>query len=613
MFRFCNVVATVVVVTGLFLAWGALPAEASDPEGCLVCHRYRGLGRLDEQGKRVRLFYVDPNYYDRALGPHTRLRCTDCHDRKDVEVVPHRPVKPVNCTGACHLAEPSELEVRFSHDRIAKTLGRSVHSPESLAKSNRLLGQPLRKGQSQCLLCHDEPVFRRNGKTWAELETPIGRCNVCHGPSLPVNARYSYWHVHARSRPARSHEDIVRICAVCHSNPAIQEHFELPDSVASYLASFHGKATQLGSEKTAACLDCHVAELQNVHAMLRHDEPGSPTSAAKLADTCRSPQCHPTAGRRVSTAAVHMSLATDRGIEFAIACLFILLILFTFGPSLVLTSLEMLQVVIAREDPGHHKRLKMAERLLMFPEGRERLKRFTVHHRLQHWVLVACFVSLVLTGFPMKFADRAWAGWLIDLLGGLGVARKVHHWAGILMLLGFIYHFVFVGLLIRRQLKTSGKSIVGIILGLPMVMRWEDWKQMGHLLAYLVFLRRDRPKAGRFSLEEKFEYFGVFWGIMLLGATGLLMWDSDLTSRYLTGRVLTLAALVHTFEAFLALLHVGIVHMVTVIFAPSVFPISPAMFTGTTPAEELAEGHAAMVEEAARELNVDLDEEVGHD
>jgi cytochrome b subunit of formate dehydrogenase len=72
------------------------------------------------------------------------------------------------------------------------------------------------------------------------------------------------------------------------------------------------------------------------------------------------------------------------------------------------------------------------------------------------------------------------------------------------------------------------------------------------------------------SLEEKFEYIGVFWGTFVLGATGLLMWFNAWTTRYLPGRILTIATLIHTFEAFLALLHVGIVHMVSVIFSPGV-------------------------------------------
>ena len=104
-----------------------------------------------------------------------------------------------------------------------------------------------------------------------------------------------------------------------------------------------------------------------------------------------------------------------------------------------------------------------------------------------------------------------------------------------------------------------------------------------------------RPDAGRFNAEEKFEYIGVFWGTIVLGCTGVLMWFNAWTTQHLPGRILTIAILIHTMEAFLALLHVGIVHMVGVIFSPEVFPFSKAMFTGETPVGELAEAHAGML------------------
>ena len=87
----------------------------------------------------------------------------------------------------------------------------------------------------------------------------------------------------------------------------------------------------------------------------------------------------------------------------------------------------------------------------------------------------------------------------------------------------------------------------------------------------------------------------------MLGTTGMLMWFNAWTTQHLPGRILTIAILIHTMEAFLALLHVGIVHMVSVIFSPGVFPVSKAMFTGETPIAELAEGHAAMLEEIHRQ------------
>lgn len=596
----------------MLLAASASTAFAADPENCLSCHRYRGLGRVSEDGREVHLYHVDPNYYDRALGPHARLRCTDCHPREEVEVIPHQPVSPVNCTTACHLTQAGNVEVLFSHEAIAGMLEQSVHKAEALDRTNELLGRPLREGQARCLLCHDEPVFRRAVENWAAQEAPISRCDVCHGPELPVDTRFMFWHVHARSRPARSNADITRGCAVCHSNPRIREAFEMPDATASYLASFHGKAMMLGSETTAGCLDCHVGQMQNIHLMQSAEQPGSPIAGPQLPDTCRSPACHPTAGAAISSAAIHLELSTSRGIEYFIAALFIVLILFTFGPSVVLQALEMLQIVLGRHDPDQHRNEALAARMLKDPRGRAALKRFTPHQRVQHWCLAIGFTVLVLTGFPIKFADREWARVLVDAMGGLTVARLLHRWAGALLIFGLFYHLTYALVSAIRMKRATGQSWFRTIMDLPMLTNPRDLRELFHLLGYLLFIRRTRPALGRFSLKEKFEYFGVFWGTVLLGVTGILMWANAWTTTYLPGRVLTIAALVHTFEAFLALLHVGVIHMIGVIFSPLVFPLSRAMTGGDTPPAEMAEAHAGMLNEKAAELGIKPAGEVSH-
>ncbi len=479
----------------------------------------------------------------------------------------------------------------------------SAHNQSVLEKSNQLLGSPLQPDQSLCLLCHDEPNFCQTDMTWGQQEAPIERCNVCHNQELPVNTRYYYWHVNARSRPARSNQEMIRLCAVCHSNEKIRQEFELPDSTASYLASFHGKAALLGTQETATCLDCHVNQLQNVHLMQSNKSADSATHPNRLADTCRSTDCHPTAGRQVSSAAVHLNLATSRGIEYFIAAIFVLLIIFTFGPSAMLMMLNMFQVIIGRSDPADRENHLLAKKLMANPQARRLLKRFTPFQRVQHWALVITFAILVATGYPMKFADHSWAAWFIAQIGGLSVARIIHRLAGAAMLIGFAYHLlIYVGAYVLKESRRTRKGLILTVLNLPMCMNLDDFKKMGQWLLYLLFLRKTRPKWGRFSLEEKFEYFGVLWGTVLLGVTGILMWDDSLTTRFLPGRALTIANVIHSFESYLALLHVGVVHLAGVIISPHAFPCSPAMFTGNTPVEELAEIHPALLEEVENQL-----------
>jgi formate dehydrogenase gamma subunit len=580
----------------------ATTARAGDSEGCLTCHQYRGLAKVKDDGRSIALYYVNPNYYSQSLGPHARLKCTDCHVREQVEVYPHLAATPVDCARTCHLDSRGKVETRFSHARVGEMLGHSAHTPEALKKANALLPEPLRADQANCLLCHDEPSFNRSAATWVGTELPVNRCNTCHTEELPVETRHMYSHVTARSVPARTNADMMRVCAVCHANEKVRAEFKLPDSVGSYLNSFHGKAALLGSQETASCLDCHVAPLQNAHMMLAKEQPLSSVHPVNLPDTCRSPACHASAGERISTASVHLDLPTSRGVEFLIAVGFVVLIVFTFGPSLLICLLKLVQVITGRHDRDDHRRHELANKLLAVPGTRAKLQRFNLHQRLQHWFLAVTFILLCLSGFPMKFADRPWAARVIAaLFGSLPAARQVHHVCGALLIGGFVYHLTYVLLTLRRNLKTRKQGFIKTVLSLPMAITPADGLQMMGLMLYLVGIKKHRPAGARFNPEEKFEYIGVFWGTFVLGTTGLLMWLNAYSTRYLPGRILTIATLVHTFEAFLALLHVGIVHMASVIFSPGVFPVSKAMFTGQTPTEELVEGHAAMLDAVAHE------------
>lgn len=624
-------IARLLVICGAF----ALPQTAlsADPENCLLCHRYPGFGRVEADGESLRLYHVNPDYHDRQLGPHARLKCSDCHPRSEVGVIPHQPVSKVDCTSACHISSPNRVEQYFSHTRLEETLASSVHTTEILAECNTLLGAPLAAGQSLCLLCHAEPTFERPGLQLSDFSTD--RCDVCHTQELPQDTQFAQRHVLARSRPQRSHRQLARSCALCHSNTLIRQRFRLPDSVASYLDSFHGKAMQLGADFTAGCLDCHVGELHNVHAMLAVDDPNSSVNKNRLPDTCRSSACHPNAGVQVTAAAVHLELSpsrypqlqtsdislqsqtaggsptggggyssSSRTPEYLIALMFVVLIACTFGPSAVLQILELISLLVGRYSKRHHEKVAQARMLMATPTGRAALVRFTVHQRVQHWVLFACFTLLVITGFPIKFADRGWAEWAVGALGGLTTARGIHRYSGLVLIVGAFYHAAYVLWVFGRRLRQDGNGVVKTLLGLPMVVNRRDISELLHLLGYLFFIRRDRPLTGRFGLKEKFEYFGVFWGCALLGVTGVVMWGNAWTSHYVSGRVLTIASLIHTMEALLAILHVGLFHMIGVMLSPHVFPLSKAMFTGDTPIEELADAHGGMIAATAEKLGL---------
>jgi cytochrome b subunit of formate dehydrogenase len=596
-------------------------ARGDDPDNCLLCHQYRGLGRYDAATGVYHLYAVNPAIDRQHLGPHSRVACTACHRREEVGVVPHQPVTPVNCTQRCHLPSTTDMVREFSHANVADMLTRSVHSPELLAGLSFTGGPLLGAGQSFCLYCHDEPVFRGAGDPGRTVcrvgEHAFDRCDVCHGSQIPTDAPYYLRHVASRLQRARPPLEAAQICAVCHSDPHVIAG-RLPDTVASFVRSFHGKAALLGETTTADCVSCHVPAGANAHLMLSRTDPRSATHPNHVADSCRSLDCHPGADVRLAAAAVHLNLSEARGtIEFAVAAAFILLTIFTFGPSLAIALLELGQIVIGRHYPAGHQTLVLTQAVLRHPDGPRRLQRFTVNQRVQHWILAVLFTLLALTGFPMKFADQAWAKSVIDTFGGLSMARTIHHWAGLALVTGLLAHLLYVAGTLLQRWRTrmpdgSRRGLIGTLFDLPMWVSPRDGVKMLLLLGYLAGLRRAPPTFGRFSVKEKFEYIGVFWGTILLGITGIMLWGEQFTSRFVSGRVLNIALIAHTYEAFLAIIHVGILHICNVIFAPNAFPLSLATITGATPVAELAENHSEFVTEAASDLGVEIESDGRH-
>lgn len=589
-------------------------ARADDPDNCLLCHQYRGLSRIEEPGGHLRVFYVDPTYSQAHRGPHARLACTACHTRSEVGVVPHQPVTPVDCTRQCHLGSPTGLERTFSHDNVASMLQRSAHAPEVLSKLRLEQGPVLRDGQSTCLYCHDEPAFRDPSLVIPKFKQLAGqafdRCETCHAEKVDTDIRYYTHHIASRLQSARPPLALAQVCAVCHSDSRVVAEREKKDPIASFLRSFHGKAALLGDDTTANCLSCHVKAGENAHLMLGPNDPHSSVHSANVANACRSLTCHPGASKQIAASAVHLDMSTDRGtIEFALAAAFILITIFTFGPSALLVVLDIVQVVVGRHVHGTKRIHGLVEQIMHDPRGPARLVRFTVSQRVQHWVLAVLFIILVLTGFPLKFADRGWAGVLVSLFGGLQIARNIHHWSGIALVVGFMIHLgsVVAGVIRAARSMPDASGLAAYKkawVAMPMWITPQDVRKTLDSLRYMLFLSKERPVYGRFSPTEKFEYLGVFWGTMLLGITGLMLWAEQISSHFFSGRILNLATIAHTYEAFLAVIHVGILHIYNVIFAPKVFPLSTATLDGRTPVEKLVEEHAELVEKVALDLGI---------
>ncbi len=596
----------------------AIPAaaQASDPDNCLLCHRFPGLARLDGDSGELRLFFVSERFHADGAGPHTSLACTGCHDRSSVEQVPHEDPAPVDCSQACHLTTESGSVIDFRHKRPERSLALSVHSPELLAELPFDIPL-LREGQSSCLYCHDDPTYRMPAliDTFHRGVDPAVRCKTCHDNSLPVDIDGAIRHVGSRLGAQRPAREAARACALCHSNGAINEEIGSHDAVTSYLRSFHGKASALGAPNAPVCTDCHSSEAGDAHLMLASTDPASPTHEDNRGLTCLSLGCHDNAAPALSAAGVHMRMSEEsQQFEYYVTAFFLVLTIGVMSLYFLLLVLELLNIVVRRESDEQLELVSLARAIQSDRKGRRALSRLTVHQRFQHWILVLAFLILVLTGLPMKFATVEWMPLLVTLLGGLEAARVLHRIAALVISAAFLYHLAYLLVLGWKDLKRRRREqpergllvhLAGVVWDWPMMIRPRDVKDFVLLFVWLFGLRERRPEQGKFHFSQKFEYWAVFWGMTMIGASGAMLWLEDLAAETFGGRALNFAYIIHSDEAFLALLYIAVVHFFAVIFSPAVFPLNLGSLTGDMPPTELAENHIGHLRAVAAQLGIE--------
>ena len=96
----------------------------------------------------------------------------------------------------------------------------------------------------------------------------------------------------------------------------------------------------------------------------------------------------------------------------------------------------------------------------------------------------------------------------------------------------------------------------------------------------------ERPEYGRWTYWEKFDYFAVFWGIFVIGSTGLTLWFPEFFTLFLPGWALNVATIVHSDEALLATGFIFTIHFFNTHLRPEKFPMDLVIFTGRIPLEE---------------------------
>jgi cytochrome b subunit of formate dehydrogenase len=209
--------------------------------------------------------------------------------------------------------------------------------------------------------------------------------------------------------------------------------------------------------------------------------------------------------------------------------------------------------------------------------------RFKRLNRILHVCMVIAFLSLALTGLSLKFSYTRWAVVLAHLLGGFQTAGYIHRCAAVIMFGTFATHLIDM----VKMKRASGKSWYKMILGPDsLVPNGQDLRELIATLKWFVGLG-PRPRYGRWTYWEKFDYFAVFWGVFIIGSTGLTLWFPILFTRLLPGSFINVATIIHSDEALLATGFIFTVHFFNTHLRPEKFPMDTVVFTGQMELAEL--------------------------
>lgn len=574
---------------------------------------------------------------------HGNLNCVECHD--SIKTLPHRQYLPKpNCQN-CHESE-EKLWNEGEHgrafakgDRDAPDCAR-CHSDYHVMRPDRSGDAELNPANTvrKCASCHaDRDVLGRHKDLKGDavetyMQTIHGRgifqaglmsaadCSDCHGPHRNLcdedekssisltNIARTCGHCHttvATSFTASIHGqamaqggDDAPACTTCHPGHEVKQvalaQFQLgsvgvcgqchAEQIKTYRLTYHGKVAAHGGLETARCADCH-----GYHDVQATTSPLSSVSGERIVATCR--RCHPRANTKLAAFIPHLEYHDKSHPQTYYAWLFMTILLVGTMGFFVVHSLLWLVREIAelRRRKGEGARAGAPTYYV---------RRFNLAHRITHAVLFVSVIGLALTGLPLRYSQSAWAKWIMAWLGGPAVAGGLHRIFAALTIGYVAIHFGYLWNLWRRAPKRPfWKTVFGPT---SMVPNWNDVRQFFQHLRWFLFLG-PQPKFGRWTYWEKFDYWAVFWGVAIIGTSGLIMAASPLLMAYLPGWVFNVALIIHSDEALLAASFLFAIHFFHVHLRPLKFPVDHVMFTGSLAEREMREERALELEQLIAE------------
>lgn len=202
--------------------------------------------------------------------------------------------------------------------------------------------------------------------------------------------------------------------------------------------------------------------------------------------------------------------------------------------------------------------------------------RWPLPYRIEHWVQMASFTILALTGLPQKYSEAGISKAFIELLGGIDTVRVIHRASATILMLAVVYHIgaIFYRLYVKR-------------FRLSMLPTLYDARAALQAFRYNLGLAKNYPQEGRYTFGEKMEYWAFVWGTMVMVITGFMLWNPIATTNILPGQVIPAAKVAHGAEAVLAVLAIILWHMYNV----HIREFNRSMFTGKLKEKEMLEEH----------------------
>jgi cytochrome b subunit of formate dehydrogenase len=218
------------------------------------------------------------------------------------------------------------------------------------------------------------------------------------------------------------------------------------------------------------------------------------------------------------------------------------------------------------------------------------VQRFSTRQRIEHVAMMSLFTVLCITGFPQKFFSASASQTLVDFFGGVGATRFIHRVSGVLFTVLGAWHLVWAAWHLFR-----GK------VPLSMVATKKDFTDAMTTLRYYLGVSRVQAKFDRFDYRQKFEYWGLVLGTVVMVSTGLILLFPILVTNFLPGQVIPASKVMHGSEGLMAFLVIIIWHIYNAHLSPEVFPFDTSIFTGRISRHRMEREHPLELERIDQE------------